>query len=246
MAVPPGTRAASVVEAIPVPQSAIRRSVRHPARQGAAAPPAASQPIHHLTRKDQGDSMRRQTALVTGAGGFIGHHMVRYLKSLGYWVRGADIKLPEFEDSQADEFELTDLRQWDDCRKVTREVDEVYQLAADMGGIGYITAFRAHVARNNVLINAHMLEAAAESGVSRYFYSSSACIYPMSLQESEDVTPLKEEDAYPAEPEEGYGWEKLYAEKLCQYYAEEGKLQTRVARFHNVYGPVGTFEGGRE
>jgi GDP-D-mannose 3',5'-epimerase len=190
--------------------------------------------------------LRRQTALVTGAGGFIGHHMVSYLKSLGYWVRGADIKLPEFEDSQADEFELTDLRQWDDCRKVTREVDEVYQLAADMGGIGYITAFRAHVARNNVLINAHMLEAAAESGVSRYFYSSSACIYPMSLQESEDVTPLKEEDAYPAEPEEGYGWEKLYAEKLCQYYAEEGKLDTRVARFHNVYGPVGTFEGGRE
>jgi len=190
--------------------------------------------------------LRQQTALVTGAGGFIGHHMVRYLKSLGYWVRGADIKLPEFEDSQADEFELTDLRQWDDCRKVTREVDEVYQLAADMGGIGYITAFRAHVARNNVLINAHMLEAAAESGVSRYFYSSSACIYPMSLQESEDVTPLKEEDAYPAEPEEGYGWEKLYAEKLCQYYAEEGKLDTRVARFHNVYGPVGTFEGGRE
>jgi len=190
--------------------------------------------------------MRRQTALVTGAGGFIGHHMVRYLKSLGYWVRAADIKLPEFEDSQADEFELADLRQWEDCRKVTREVDEVYQLAADMGGIGYITAFRAHVARNNVLINAHMLEAAAESGVSRYFYSSSACIYPMSLQESEDVSPLKEEDAYPAEPEEGYGWEKLYSEKLCQYYAEEGKLQTRVARFHNVYGPVGTFEGGRE
>jgi GDP-D-mannose 3', 5'-epimerase len=190
--------------------------------------------------------LRRQTALVTGAGGFIGHHMVRHLKSLGYWVRGADIKLPEFEDSHADEFELTDLRQWDDCRKVTRNVDEVYQLAADMGGIGYITAFRAHVARNNVLINAHMLEAAAESGVSRYFYSSSACIYPMSLQESEDVTPLKEEDAYPAEPEEGYGWEKLYAEKLCQYYAEEGKLDTRVARFHNVYGPVGTFEGGRE
>ena len=190
--------------------------------------------------------MRRQTALVTGAGGFIGHHMVRYLQSLGYWVRGADVKLPEFEDSHADEFELVDLRQWEDCRKVTREVDEVYQLAADMGGIGYITAFRAHVARNNVLINAHMLEAAAESGVSRYFYSSSACIYPMSLQESEDVSPLKEEDAYPAEPEEGYGWEKLYSEKLCQYYAEEGKLQTRVARFHNVYGPVGTFEGGRE
>jgi nucleoside-diphosphate-sugar epimerase len=190
--------------------------------------------------------MRRQTALVTGAGGFIGHHMVDYLKSLGYWVRGTDIKPPEFEESHADEFELADLRRWDDCRKLTREVQEVYHLAADMGGIGYITAFRADVARNNVLMSSHMLEAAAEGGVSRYFFSSSACIYPISLQESEDITPLKEEDAYPAEPEEGYGWEKLYAEKLCQYYTEEGKLDTRVARFHNVYGPVGTFQGGRE
>jgi GDP-D-mannose 3',5'-epimerase len=102
------------------------------------------------------------------------------------------------------------------------------------------------VARNNVLINAHMLQAAAENQVSRYFYASSACIYPMYRQESPDVTPLKEEDAYPADPEEGYGWEKLYAEKLCQYYTEEGKLDTRVARFHNIYGPVGTYDGGRE
>jgi nucleoside-diphosphate-sugar epimerase len=115
-----------------------------------------------------------------------------------------------------------------------------------MGGIGYITAFHADVARNNVLINAHMLQAATENQVSRYFYASSACIYPMYRQESPDVTPLKEEDAYPADPEEGYGWEKLYAEKLCQYYTEEGKLDTRVARFHNIYGPVGTFDGGRE
>jgi GDP-D-mannose 3', 5'-epimerase len=115
-----------------------------------------------------------------------------------------------------------------------------------MGGIGYITAFHADVARNNVLINAHMLQAAAENQVSRYFYASSACIYPMYRQESPDVTPLKEEDAYPADPEEGYGWEKLYAEKLCQYYTEEGKLDTRVARFHNIYGPVGTYDGGRE
>ena len=185
-------------------------------------------------------------ALVAGGGGFIGHHMVRYLKSQGYWVRGVDIKAPEYEDSPADEFEILDLREWDNCLRATRGVDEVYQLAADMGGIGYITGNHALVARNNVLINAHMLEAAVRNGVERHFYSSSACIYPMYLQKSPDVTPLKEEDAYPADPEEGYGWEKLYSEKLCEYYTEEGKLETRVARFHNIYGPLGTYEGGRE
>ena len=185
-------------------------------------------------------------ALVTGAGGFIGHHMVKFLKANGYWVRGVDIELPGFEETEADEFQLIDLRELDGCDTATRGVDEVYQLAADMGGIGYITEFRADVARNNVLINAHMLEASRENQVSRYFFSSSACIYPMYLQESPDVAPLKEEDALPAQPEEGYGWEKLYAEKLCQYYLEEGKLLTRVARFHNIYGPFGTYEGGRE
>jgi nucleoside-diphosphate-sugar epimerase len=172
--------------------------------------------------------------------------MVKFLKANGYWVRGVDIELPGFEETEADEFQLIDLREFDGCHTATREVDEVYQLAADMGGIGYITEFRADVARNNVLINAHMLEASRENQVSRYFFSSSACIYPMYLQESPDVAPLKEEDALPAQPEEGYGWEKLYAEKLCQYYLEEGKLLTRVARFHNIYGPFGTYEGGRE
>jgi GDP-D-mannose 3',5'-epimerase len=185
-------------------------------------------------------------ALVTGAGGFIGHHMVKFLKANGYWVRGVDIEAPEFEETEADEFHLIDLREFDGCRTATHQVEEVYQLAADMGGIGYITEFRADVARNNVLINAHMLEASRENLVARYFFSSSACIYPMYRQESPDVAPLKEEDALPAEPEEGYGWEKLYAEKLCQYYLEEGKLRTRVARFHNIYGPFGTYEGGRE
>jgi len=185
-------------------------------------------------------------AVVTGAGGFIGHHLVRYLKANGYWIRGVDIKEPEYEASAADEFELKDLREYDHCLWATEGVDEVYQLAADMGGIGYITGNRAEVARNNVLINAHMLEAGYRSGVLRHFYSSSACIYPMYLQHDPDVTPLREEDAYPAEPEEGYGWEKLYAEKLSQYYTEEGKLETRVARFHNIYGPLGTYEGGRE
>lgn len=188
----------------------------------------------------------RARAVVAGAGGFIGHHLVKYLKAQGYWVRGVDIKHPEYEASGADAFELLDLRDRAACLSATRGVDEVFQLAADMGGIGFISAFHADVARNNVLINAHMLEAARENGVARYFYSSSACVYPMYLQQSTDVTPLREADAYPADPEEGYGWEKLYAEKLCQYYLEEGKLLTRVARFHNIYGPLGTYEGGRE
>jgi nucleoside-diphosphate-sugar epimerase len=172
--------------------------------------------------------------------------MVKYLKGAGYWVRGADIQEPAYETTSADDFMLLDLRERDNCDVVTRDVDEVYQLAADMGGIGYITAFHADVARNNVLINAHMLDAAWRNGASQYFFASSACIYPMYRQTDPDVVPLKEEDAYPADPEEGYGWEKLYAEKLCQYYAEEGKIPTRVARFHNIYGPLGTYEGGRE
>jgi nucleoside-diphosphate-sugar epimerase len=172
--------------------------------------------------------------------------MVKRLKSEGYWVRGVDIKEPEYEPSHADEFELLDLRYWEKCQTASAGVDEVYQLAADMGGIGFISANHADVARNNILINAHMLEAAREAGAGKYFYSSSACIYPMYLQKSPEVTALKEEDAMPADPEEGYGWEKLYAEKLCQYYSEEGKLHTSVARFHNIYGPLGTYDGGRE
>jgi GDP-D-mannose 3', 5'-epimerase len=188
----------------------------------------------------------KKRALVTGAGGFIGHHMVKYLKGAGYWVRGADIQEPAYEATTADDFMLLDLRERDNCDGVTRDIDEVYQLAADMGGIGYITAFHADVARNNVLINAHMLDAAWRNGASQYFFASSACIYPMYRQTDTDVVPLKEEDAYPADPEEGYGWEKLYTEKLCQYYAEEGKIPTRVARFHNIYGPLGTYQGGRE
>jgi GDP-D-mannose 3', 5'-epimerase len=188
----------------------------------------------------------RPRATVAGAGGFIGHHLVRYLKDNGYWVRGVDIKAPEYEETAADEFELLDLRELPNCLTATRDVDEVYQLAADMGGIGYITAFHSDIARNNVLINAHMLEASSQNGVASYFFSSSACIYPMYRQSEADVTPLREEDAYPADPEEGYGWEKLYAEKLCQYYREEGRVRTTVARFHNVYGPLGTYEGGKE
>jgi nucleoside-diphosphate-sugar epimerase len=184
--------------------------------------------------------------LVTGAGGFIGHHLVKYLVGKGYRVRGVDIKHPEFEPSAAHEFELLDLRRFDNCLLAVRGVAEVYQLAADMGGIGYITEFHAGIARNNTMINVHMLEAARALGVSRFLFSSSACIYPQYRQRTPDVTPLKEEDAYPADAEEGYGWEKLFAEKLSQYYHHDFGLETRVVRFHNVYGPLGTYEGGKE
>lgn len=184
--------------------------------------------------------------LVTGAGGFIGHHLVKYLKNKGYWVRGVDIKESEYEETAADEFMLLDLRSRSNCMVATDGIEEVYHLAADMGGIGYITAFHAEIARNDTMINVHMLEAARQNGVSRFLFSSSACIYPQYLQKDADVTPLKEDDAYPADPEEGYGWEKLFMEKLCQYFYQDYKLETRVVRFHNVYGPLGTYEGGKE
>jgi GDP-D-mannose 3',5'-epimerase len=185
--------------------------------------------------------------LVTGAGGFIGHHLVRRLKSEGYWVRGVDLKHPEYEASPADDFEVLDLRKAESCLLATRGgIDEVYNLAADMGGIGYITAFHAAIARNNILINAHMLEAARLNGIKRYLFSSSACVYAQSKQKNADIAPLREEDAFPAEPEPGYGWEKLYAEELCRYYWQDYKFETRIVRFHNVYGPLGTYDGGKE
>ncbi len=185
-------------------------------------------------------------ALVTGAGGFIGHHLVKYLVQQGYVIRGVDIKHPEYEPTAAQEFEILDLRRFDSALIATRGMEEVFHLAADMGGIGYITAFHADIARNNVLINAHTLEAARLNSVKRFLFSSSACVYPQYLQNTPDVTPLEEEDASPADPEEGYGWEKLFMEKLCQYYHEDYGVAMRVNRFHNVYGPLGTYDGGRE
>jgi len=184
--------------------------------------------------------------LVTGAGGFIGHHLVKYLAKRGYVVRGADLKYPEFEETDADEFVIADLRNYAECVKVTKKIDEVYHLAADMGGIGYITSSHAGIAINNTLINAHTLLAARDNGVTRFLFSSSACIYPQHLQRDADVVPLREEDAFPADPEEGYGLEKLYMEKLCQYFTEDWSFATRIVRFHNVYGPLGTYDGGRE
>ena len=184
--------------------------------------------------------------LVTGAGGFIGHHLVTALKRQGYWVRGADVKYPAFSPTAADEFVLLDLRRWENCLQATDGVDEVYALAADMGGMGFISAHHAQILHNNSLINLHTLEAARTNGVQRYLYTSSACVYPEYKQMDTDVIPLREEDAYPAQPQDAYGWEKLIAERLCAHYREEYGIATRIVRFHNIFGPLGTWDGGRE
>jgi len=184
--------------------------------------------------------------LVTGAGGFIGHHLTKYLGEQGYWVRGVDIKEPEFEPTAAHEFELLDLREWRNCLEATRGVDDVYALAANMGGIGFIETNKAVIVRDNTLIDAQTIEAARQNFVKRFLYTSSACVYPGYLQNDANVTPLKEEHAYPADAEDGYGWEKLYMERTCRHYSEDFGLETRIVRFHNIYGPLGAYDGGRE
>lgn len=184
--------------------------------------------------------------LVTGAGGFIGHHLVSYLVDRGYTVRGVDIKEPEYEPTRAHEFELLDLRVRENCERITQGIDEVYGLAANMGGIGFIETHKAEIVRDNTLINLNSIEAARNNGVKRYLYTSSACIYPGYLQDKPEVSPLREEEAYPADPEDGYGWEKLYMERICRHYWEDFGLETRVVRFHNIFGPLGTYDGGRE
>ncbi|HEU0253830.1 MAG TPA: NAD-dependent epimerase/dehydratase family protein [Pyrinomonadaceae bacterium] len=184
--------------------------------------------------------------LVTGAGGFIGHHLSKYLVKRGYYVRGVDIKEPEYEPSAANEFQLLDLSVAENCLQATEGMDQVYGLAANMGGIGFIENNKAVIVRDNTFINLHTIEAARINGVKRYLYTSSACIYPGYKQNETDITPLREIDAYPADAEDGYGWEKLYMERVCRHYTEDFGLDTRVVRFHNIFGPLGTYDGGRE
>jgi GDP-D-mannose 3', 5'-epimerase len=185
-------------------------------------------------------------ALVTGAGGFIGHHLVQDLVQRGYWVRGVDVKPPEYEPTAAHDFRTGDLRMWDIALAACDGIDEVYALAADMGGMGFISAHHARILHNNSLINLHTLEAARQCGVSRYLYTSSACVYPEYRQSETDIAPLREEEAYPAQPQDAYGWEKLMTERLCTHYREDYGLETRIVRFHNIFGPRGSWTGGRE
>jgi nucleoside-diphosphate-sugar epimerase len=186
-------------------------------------------------------------ALVCGAGGFIGGHLVKHLQREGYWVRGVDIKNHEFHPSEADEFIILDLRQETNCIQALKAgsetFDEVYQLAADMGGMGFIHSAECEIMHNSALINIHMTHSAAELGVRRYFFSSSVCVYrDMKVGEPE----LVETDAIPANPDNEYGWEKLYAERMAMAYARNRGIDVRIARFQNCYGPEGTWRGGRE
>ncbi len=189
-------------------------------------------------------------ALVCGAGGFIGGHLAKRLVRDGYWVRGVDIKEPEFAPSAAQEFLRLDLRKAADCRRALTiadahvcEFDEVYQLAADMGGMGFIHSAECEIMRNSALINSNMIDTAATVGAGRYFFSSSVCIYrDMAPGEAE----LTEEQAYPAAPDNEYGWEKMYAERMAMAYGRRYKMAIRIARFQNCYGPEGTWTGGRE
>jgi GDP-D-mannose 3',5'-epimerase len=185
--------------------------------------------------------------LVTGAGGFIGNHLARKLRHQGNFVRIADLKFDEYIRGKFyDEKMILDLRILDNCLAATQGMDLVYNLAANMGGIGFITRVGAEVMHDNVLINTHMLEASRESRVKRYLFSSSACVYPTYMQKETNVKGLEEQDAYPADPDNFYGWEKLFTEKMCEAYQRDYGMEIRMVRYHNIYGPEGIYEGGRE
>ena len=192
--------------------------------------------------------MSRELIVVAGAGGFIGGYLVADLLRRGHTrIRAVDIKPQDdwYQVFNGVENVVADLKLADPCTRVCRGATKVYNLAADMGGMGFIENNKA-LCMLSVLINTHLLQAAQDAGVERFFYASSACVYNADKQKSPDVIPLKEEDAYPAMPEDGYGWEKLFSERMCRHFREDFGLCTRIARFHNVYGPFGTWEGGRE
>lgn len=192
-------------------------------------------------------SLQIKRALVTGAGGFIAHHLVKKLKNEGYWVRGVDVKHPEYSSTSTDEFKILDLRNRNNCTEALtlddNHFDEAYHLAADMGGMGFIHTAECEIMRDNALIDLNMVDAASQASIKKYFFSSSVCIYRNMMPGEPE---LKEEEAYPAQPNNEYGWEKLYAERAALTYGQRYGIKIRIARFQNCYGPEGTWQGGRE
>jgi GDP-D-mannose 3',5'-epimerase len=193
------------------------------------------------------EKLTAKKILVTGGGGFIGSHLARYLISQGNFVRVADAKFDDYiKEKYYNERLRLDLRNWKSCLTATKGMDKVYNLAANMGGIGFITAIGAEVMHDNVLINTNMLEASKQNKIKRFLFSSSACVYPKYRQTDPNVKGLKEEEAYPADPDNFYGWEKLFTEKMCEAYQRDYDMDIRILRYHNVYGPEGVYAGGRE